>query len=59
MNLLDALWDLGPVRKLMALQEARREKMQAVEDALTKVDADGDGRTDMKELEGILPSSTT
>ena len=52
MNLIDALWDLGPVRKLMALQEAKKQKMEAIENALHHVDADGDGKTDIKELEG-------
>jgi hypothetical protein len=54
MNLLDALWDLGPVRRLMELNKAKKAKIEKLENALTNIDMDGDGQTDMAELEAWL-----
>lgn len=54
MNLLDAVWDLGPVRKIAKRMKLKRDKFVKLEYALERVDADGDGRTDVKELESWL-----
>lgn len=54
MNLLDALWDLGPVRRLMQMNQAKRDKIEKLETALSNIDLDGNGQTDMDELEAWL-----
>eukprot|EP00283_Hemiselmis_rufescens_P023968 CAMPEP_0173441862 /NCGR_PEP_ID=MMETSP1357-20121228/24180_1 /TAXON_ID=77926 /ORGANISM="Hemiselmis rufescens, Strain PCC563" /LENGTH=763 /DNA_ID=CAMNT_0014407473 /DNA_START=30 /DNA_END=2318 /DNA_ORIENTATION=- len=54
MTLVDALWDLGPVRKLLQMQKKKRDKIVKLEKTLEMVDVDGDGMTDVKELEGWL-----
>ena len=53
------MWDLGPVRRLIALQQAQLAKMNRLEATLTIADTDGDGRTDIKELEGIFLRNKT
>uniref|UniRef100_A0A6U4VEQ5 EF-hand domain-containing protein n=1 Tax=Hemiselmis andersenii TaxID=464988 RepID=A0A6U4VEQ5_HEMAN len=54
MTLVDALWDLGPVRRLLQMQKKKRDKIVKLEKTLEEVDVDGDGMTDVKELEGWL-----